>query len=343
MPEFTTSCSSSFLTLIGLLRRLLLSIFSPGYRFGHREGSRVWRVWHSVRTELRVCAALEVFAFHDTRRLIDELVYSTDASTGAGEDSISRHGGMVLLLVTSNLGLSGTLLCVLRSGDTHVRGQLAHVNSHFAPRPPIEVVRSGGGSDLENVSRSMVLGRYSPAGRLGFHARGPPQMSRTGKLQLTLCDNLALTLALAEGRSSSARLNTTCCELCAVSIFNDISVVVSWLPSEWNSSDRGSRVYGPPPRDFFCDARKVCAEAAPPERATREEAEGNAVQTARRLRPAASALDHCSPRGIDSHGTGVLTKRRLVSDTHRIVLEFRRSRIRRSTLREESITPRRGA
>ena len=31
-----------------------------------------------------------------------------------------------------------------------------------------------------------------------------------------------------------------------VSIFNDISVSVRWLPSQGNSSDRGSRMYGPP-------------------------------------------------------------------------------------------------
>ena len=43
----------------------------------------------------------------------------------------------------------------------------------------------------------------------------------------------------------------------------------------------GSRVYGPPPRDFFCDARKVGAETAPLERATQEEAVRR--QTPRRL------------------------------------------------------------
>ena len=53
-----------------------------------------------------------------------------------------------------------------------------------------------------------------------------------GKLQPTLCDNFVLKSALAKGRSSSALLNTTCRELCAVSIFNDISVAVRWLPSE---------------------------------------------------------------------------------------------------------------
>ena len=50
-------------------------------------------MWNTVRTEIRVAAALITFAFHDTRRPIDELVCSTDASTAAREDSIGRHGG----------------------------------------------------------------------------------------------------------------------------------------------------------------------------------------------------------------------------------------------------------
>ena len=59
--------------------------------FGHRAGSRVWRVWNSVKTELRVAGALVAFAFHDARRPIDEMVCSTDASTGETYDSIIQH------------------------------------------------------------------------------------------------------------------------------------------------------------------------------------------------------------------------------------------------------------
>ena len=44
---------------------------------------------------------------------------------------------------------------------------------------------------------------------LGIRLRCRTQHAR-GNLHLTLCDNLAFTLALAQGRSSYARLNTTC-------------------------------------------------------------------------------------------------------------------------------------
>ena len=50
--------------------------------------------------------------------------------------------------------------------------------------------------------RSLMLG-------VRHHCRA--QRAR-GKLQLKLCDNLALAVAVAEGRSSCARLNITCCE-----------------------------------------------------------------------------------------------------------------------------------
>ena len=140
-----------------------------------------------------------------------------------------------------------------------------------------------------------------------------------GKLQLTLRDNVALTLALAQDRSSSALLNTTGRELCVISILNDISVAVRWLPSEWNSSNRGTRMYDPPPRDFFCDARDVGAGALP--LSARHERKPHGVQTAKRLRRKASALDHRLLSEITSPGTGALTKGRLVSDT-RVILEF---------------------
>ena len=129
---------------------------------------------------------------------------------------------------------------------------------------------------------------------LGVRHKCRAQHAR-GKLQLTLCDNFALTLSLAKSRSSSAPLNTTCRGLCAVRI---------------SSLSIGSHQNGIPQsalRDFFCDARNVGAEAASLERATRGEA--------RRHTDSKEVASHCSLKEITSLGTSVLTKRRLVSDT----------------------------
>ena len=53
-----------------LLRRPLLSILSCSYKFAERAGERRWRIWSSVRAELRQAAALVVFARYDSRRAV---------------------------------------------------------------------------------------------------------------------------------------------------------------------------------------------------------------------------------------------------------------------------------
>ena len=69
------------------------SHFSAG-PFWSSSGEQSVASVNSVRAELRLAAAVIVFfAFYGTRRSTDELVCSTDASMGEGEDSIKRHGG----------------------------------------------------------------------------------------------------------------------------------------------------------------------------------------------------------------------------------------------------------
>ena len=132
-------------------------------------------MWNSVRTELRVTAATIVCAFHDTRRPIDELVCSTDASTGEGEDSPSRHGGYGVTSRHFEPGWFGTLLDVARD--------------HSAARLPSGVsitFEFVGAVILRNLHTGNVLfwmversRRRSLSGKSGFDARGSPQMSRT--------------------------------------------------------------------------------------------------------------------------------------------------------------------
>ena len=160
-----------------MLRRPLLSIFSTGDHFG------------------LVAAVPVAFAFHDTPCPIDELVCPTDAFTGKGEDSISRHGGYG---VTSRHFEPGEVLDAARRDVDMTslwRGHVGVRDSAFSD--------SSTQQGEQHVRYVRTLER--PAGRSGFdHARG--------KLQLTLCDNLALTLTSAQGRSSSARFNTACRE-----------------------------------------------------------------------------------------------------------------------------------
>ena len=63
--------------------------------------------------------------------------------------------------------------------------------------------------------------------------------------RLAFCDNLGLTLALGKGRAAAPHSNKCCRELLGSSIVADVSVVIRWLPSEWNPADAPSRLQGP--------------------------------------------------------------------------------------------------
>ena len=167
-------------------------------------------------------AAIVAFAFHDTRRPDDELVFSTDASTGEGEDSSGRHGARHF---ERGVGWDAekwrySLEQAIGARDFACSNATTHLDE---PQ-----VRAGWRGDFENLPHSMVFplgswqsvlfGRWSAQDeniRLEGWAfmLGVRHTCRTASLwQFTLCDDLALTLALATGCSSTARLNAPCCE-----------------------------------------------------------------------------------------------------------------------------------
>ena len=118
-----------------------------------------------------------------------------------------------------------------------------------------------------------------------------------GKLQLTLCDNLALTLALAKGHPHASTSHVVNCVKSAFSLISP-------------SLSAGSHQSGTPQT-----VGRVCTDHHHVISFVTPEVKLCAVQKARTLRPKASALDHCSVRWTTLSGTGVLTKRRLVSGT----------------------------
>ena len=177
---------------------------------------------------------------------------STGASTGVGEDSIRRHGGYG---VTSRHFEPGVWDAARRGEKWRYSferpsGARDFAFSNATTHRSEPQLRAGERSDFENLPHSVVFvpfaklakcfvwtveypRRCSQAARSGFDAWGSPQMSRTARPQVatySVCDNFALTKALAGGRSSSARLNTPCRELSSVSISNDFSVAVRWSP-----------------------------------------------------------------------------------------------------------------
>ncbi|CAK0861849.1 unnamed protein product, partial [Prorocentrum cordatum] len=77
-----------------VMRRELLALPRACYRFIEEAGDARWKLWGSVKTELRMMCSLIVFAFTDARRSCSPIVTATDASTG--EDG-SDFGGFAVV------------------------------------------------------------------------------------------------------------------------------------------------------------------------------------------------------------------------------------------------------
>ena len=142
-----------------------------------------------------------------------------------------------------------------------------------------------------------------------------------------VCDKLSLTLVLPKV-AHPPRVSTSHVVTCVPSrIFIDNSVAVRGLPTECRSSDRGLRMYGPPPLDFLCDARNVGAEAASLQCAAR----GEAVRRtdSKDVTLGGLGLGHCSTKETTLSGNGALAKRRPRLGCTESPLQVPRSRRRR--------------
>ena len=170
---------------------------------------------NSFDTERRMAAALVAFVFAlSTSWCAPQMSFWVKVRRAS-----AVMVGMVSRLATSKPRWSGTLLDVAKSGGTPWSVSFEHVISQTATRPPSEHhVRFGGRRKFANLPRHGVLHgdsakchvgtversrRHSLARRSGFHPWG------SRRAQNARSSHFALTLALAKGRSSSARLNTT--------------------------------------------------------------------------------------------------------------------------------------
>ncbi|CAK0883227.1 unnamed protein product, partial [Prorocentrum cordatum] len=87
-------------------------------------------------------------------------------------------------------------------------------------------------------------------------------VSQRGRKLLVLCDSLGLVLALGKGRAAAPRVNKTCREAAALSIFGDLSVTVWWIPTELNLAARPSRTAGTSARGPRADPRSASFDPA---------------------------------------------------------------------------------
>ncbi|CAK0792247.1 unnamed protein product, partial [Prorocentrum cordatum] len=287
-----------------LLRRPLLCIFQSTYRFIKKAGDSRWRIWPEVIRELRVAAALVPFAYYDAKRPVDSTVYSTDASTGDLDPAGSLHGGYGVTKRELSQQLVLETARVRERWRYHVEGALHAREFAFAARDT-----SGAPSDGMSFAtvdsdvvfpmetwRNVTFGRWcreenilrleGRALALGVRHKMRALRSR-GHLHLMLNDNLSLVLGVEKGRSASPLINQTCRELCSYSIIHDMSVAVRWLPSEWNTSDKGSRTVTGQPTPFAADPRNVGTAWASLARAAADEKAGKTKTPRPSVKPGA--------------------------------------------------------
>ncbi|CAK0867614.1 unnamed protein product, partial [Prorocentrum cordatum] len=273
-----------------LVRRELLSIFSATYRFASWAGGRRRRLWSAAEAELRIAAALVVFSYVDCRRQPDPVALATDACGATDADAggfgvVSRAWGPLdvgracsqaerwryrvseaVAARARALGLSERLHVAdslpLPVGADKSPSSCSQGSCSLAKSTPLARTRHPV-SDFERAFGDMYSGTVSFEQTTSEHV-GPLeswQLRAKGRL-LVLCDNLGLVLALGKGRAAAPRVNKTCREVAALSIFGDMSVTFRRIPSELNPADRPSRMAGALARDPRADPRSACFDPA---------------------------------------------------------------------------------
>ncbi|CAK0895469.1 unnamed protein product, partial [Prorocentrum cordatum] len=266
-----------------LLRGPLLSVFSAACRWARKAGGDVWRLWPDVASELRAA---------DAGRPIEPAVASADASTGDGDPAGALFGGFGVAagleqanrVVDEDGPLPGTGClekCAFESEMERGGGELSDATTAERATRGDFVGLASMVFPLDAWTSALFRRWARPENVLGLEGRGVPlgvrrqfrDVRSRDKIQLLLCENVGLVLALVTGSASSPLLNSSCRELPDVSLFNDSTAAVRWLPSEWNSSDKGSCIVVPPVERSELDARSAGAARAAFERNLLEEVE----------------------------------------------------------------------
>ena len=257
-----------------LLRREMLSILNASYSVIRQCYDKASFLWPSVLRELRQIVSLLPLICTNTSLPWDPITTVSDASD---------EGFAVL---ERNVGSD---ICGKR-GRNSERWRYDYEDSAAARRHALgdptfldpgtltrfdNTVPPLAGDGFEEVDRQMLHERdwsFVYAGKwkrkeniLRTESRGLiwgikhkfRNISNFNKRHVFLVDNLALALACTRGRAGSPNLSGALRTICAYSLATGSKLVVRWVPSEYNPSDRRSRDvfdlqnrHGSPPDDF---------------------------------------------------------------------------------------------
>ena len=257
---------SQFRRLVGhytwaaCLRRESLSILASTYRFIDLAGDREWRLWGSVRRELRWAVTLLPFLQSNVRRPWRPLVTATDAEGAGGVD----YGGwgittkrMDVKMVRGLGSMSEKWRFDVEDAISTRRQALASEQDAMLEAIVMDTPRPTGGRRVRKppgspdapafvaVAPSVIgdfdswqlacRGRWSRAEKI-VRTKGRAltiglrhavrTSSYLGSRLVILCDTLGLVLGLAKGRGTSAAVNACCREVGALLLLTGCSLHV---------------------------------------------------------------------------------------------------------------------
>ncbi len=208
-----------------LLRRSLLSTFNACYKFASFASTKRMRLWSECRVELRAAAALVVCARLDTRRPVDSVVASPDASrvSSRARGDFGGYG-----VTTREMGAAAVW-------DAAARSERRRYSVEEAISARSQALGDVAPSRLDQLEPELLLpldawqtafaGRWQrPEGILRLEGRALvralPHRVRalrvSGSVWQFVCDNMSVVLAVSKGRSSSPYVNQTIREILSI-------------------------------------------------------------------------------------------------------------------------------
>lgn len=246
-------------TWVMLIHRPLLSIFRSVYRFILCAGNETWWLWPSVVSELRTAMGLAPLLFVDLSASFFDRVPAHDASElGAGVVATRLDSDNVAALSesirrqqfafhTAPEKLPSARL--IPPSDRCVNGASvrlpALVDTPTYPAVLQSLMLAASESWREIISFPWLFPEHIntlEARALHLALRWLLTFpSVPGKRLITISDSRVVTLAMAKGRSSSARLLPRIRSSAALLLAFGCKLQIAWVPSEENPADAPSR------------------------------------------------------------------------------------------------------
>ena len=211
-----------------LVRRPALAVFTAVYRFVDAARWRVFRIWPSVKRELRVAMGLVPLLFADIAAPWAPLIVATDASE-FGEGVVARRADPAEAEAEAALARKSpaSTLTAVQEGELR---EAAVADGDWS-----EIVSARWRFADQHINTFELRAMLTAARWLSSRP------ALLGARVLLLSDSSVAVSAMSKGRSSSYSLLRVLRPFAALCLACGLSVWPRWLPTERNPADAASR------------------------------------------------------------------------------------------------------